>query len=118
MPDECLMLALAAVLLIFIVFYLIQPVNPACFSAASLTDKYAYIDQSEYFATPTNYNLLASQLSLRNNKSNNWSGLNESDKTKVMSVVNVKNRLMLNQGPPVSATPTRRLINQEYGRAS
>ena len=115
MPDESLMLALAAVLLIFIVFYVIQPNNPACFSAPSLTDKYAYIDQPEYFATPTNYNLLAAKLSLQNNRSNNWSGLDESDKSIAMSVI--KNKLMLNQGPPISATPTRRLINQEYGKA-
>jgi hypothetical protein len=115
MPDESLMLALAAVLLIFIVFYVIQSNNPACFSAPSLTDKYAYIDQPEYFAMPTNYNLLAAQLSSRNNKSNNWSGISETDKTTTMSVL--KNKLMLNQAPPVSATPTRRLINQEYGKA-
>lgn len=114
MFDESLVLALVAALLIFAVFYVLQPGKPGYFSAPSLTDKYAYIDQPEYFST-NNYTAKAAQISLRNNKSSNWTGLDESDRTGVMALV--KNKFMLNQSPPASATYSRKLINQEYGRS-
>ena len=101
MCDESLALALAAVLLLFVVFYVlsIKP-DPACFSAASVTDKYPWIDDPSY---------------PKNNQTANWSGLDENDRTAVMNVS--KNKMMLNQAPPLSMTASRELVSQEFGKA-
>jgi hypothetical protein len=93
MCDESLALALAAVLLIFIVFYTLYsiPKNQACFNS-SPTDKYPQID----------------------NFKGNWSGLDDNDKTAVMNIS--KTKLMLMQPPPLSMTSSRKLVDQDYGK--
>jgi hypothetical protein len=96
MCDDSLSLALVAILLMFIVFYVLYvrlPEASANFSSNSPTDKYSFID---------------------NPKSSLWSGLDDNDRTVEMNIV--KNKLMLNQPPPISQTANRRLTNQEYGK--
>lgn len=97
--DESTGLALLAIFIIFVVFYTLS--------------YYTQPNNKEQFAL-TNYNLKAAELSLKNNWSKNWSGLDEKDKTVVMQLK--KNKLMLNQPPPLSATVSRSLVNQEYGK--
>lgn len=91
--DESLAFAFAAFLLIFVVFYVLSIETPdkACFSAPSPADRYSYID-----------------------KSSNWSGLDDSDKTVEMDIT--KGRMLVGQESPISMTTTRKLVDQEYGK--
>jgi hypothetical protein len=110
MYDESLSLALAAILLIFVVFYVlysninrvsssINSNNPACFNAPSSTDKYPEVDH------PAGLKIARTK----------WSGLDSTDKTAVMNIT--KTKLMLGQAPPISLTSTRKLVDHEYGKS-
>lgn len=95
--DESLAFVLAAVLLIFVVFYTLSiSASEACFSSSSPTDKYSFIDDDHANFSP------------------NWSGLDGSDKTVVMDVT--RGRALMDRESPVSATATRNLVDQEYGK--
>lgn len=102
MHDESLALAFAAILLIFVVFYVlyINVDNRACFNAPSPTDKYPQIDYTAGFSKAPQ---------------TKWSGLDKTDRTSVMNIT--KSKLMLNQPPPISATVSRKLVNHEYGKS-
>lgn len=97
--DDSLSLALAAVLLLFIVFYVLYLKEPCAtsqlgFGNNSVTDKYSFIDSSS--------------------PSFMWSGLDDSDRTVEMDML--KGRVINDQPPPVSQTVTMRIIDQEYGK--
>ncbi len=100
MHEELLSLSLIIVLVLYIIFYVLSDRSQACFSGPSPTDKYSCIDK-ESFASY--------------NKSSNWSGLDDSDKTTVMNIT--KNKLMMNQPPPLSITTSSQLIDQEFGKS-
>lgn len=96
--DESLAFALAAVLLVFVVFYVLSS-SPSCgagFSAPSPADRYSFIDDPAANFSP------------------NWSGNDDSDRTVVMDLT--KTRAFMTNEPPVSMTATRKLVDQEYSK--
>ncbi len=99
--DESLAFALAAVLLVFVVFYVLSASSSslscnAGFSSQSPTDRYSFIDDPSANFSP------------------NWSGNDTSDRTVVMDLT--KARVYMANESPVSMTATRKLVNQEYGK--
>jgi len=95
--DESLAFALAAVLLVFVMFYVLS--SPSCrtgFSAPSPADRYSFIDDPVANFSP------------------NWSGNDDSDRTIVMDLT--KARVFMSNEPPVSMTATRKLVDQEYSK--